>query len=284
VRTDIPTSWSLGTLALAALAAVTKSFGAFDPGTYRDGIWAASQMRGADTVALFTLVPLLAVSAVLARRGTPRGLVIWLGALHLLVYDVAFYLYGAAFNAWFLAYVAMCAGALVLLVAGLTRLDIDALGEAFSPATPRAWPAALLTLLGLGLGGLWIAQSIGFLLNGEVPSSVVASGHPTALVFAIDLTLLVPFFFWGAAGLLARRPWGRVMAAAVATNGTIYTLLLFGMAVRADPAVVEGATALIPLWLALSLVCGTVAVGLLRHLPARRLSPGRSATPRPHAP
>jgi len=270
VRTDIPTGWSLATLALAALAAVTKAFGAFDPGTYRDGIWAASQMRGADTVALFTLVPLLAVAAVLARRGTPRGLVIWLAALHLLVYDVAFYLYGAAFNAWFLSYAAMFAGALVLLVAGLTRLDIDALGEAFSPATPRVWPAALLTLLGLGLGGLWVAQSIGFLLSGEVPSSVIASGHPTALVFAIDLTLLVPFFFWGAAGLLAARPWGRVMAAAVATNGTIYTLLLFGMAVLADPTVVEGATALIPLWLALSLVCGTVAVGLLRHLPNGR--------------
>jgi hypothetical protein len=239
-------------------------------------------MRGADAVALVTLVPLLAVAAVLARRGSPRGLVLWLAALHVLVYDVAFYLFGAAFNAWFLSYAALVAGALTLLVAALVRIDVDALGAAFAPSTPRRWPAVLLTLLGLGLGGLWIGQSVAFLATGAVPSSVAASGHPTALVFAIDLTLLVPFFLWGAAGLTAGRPWGRVLAAAIATSGAVYTLLLAGMAVGADPTVVEGARALIPLWLALSAVSATVAVALLRHLPARR--PTSAAAARPVAP
>jgi hypothetical protein len=282
VRTDIPASWAGATLALAILAAITKAAGAFAPGTYRDGVWAASQMRGADVVALLTLVPLLAVAAVLARRGTPRGLVLWLAALHVLVYDVAFYLFGAAFNAWFLAYAALVAGALMLLTAALVRLDIDAVGAAFGPATPRRWPAALLTLLGVGLGGLWIGQSVAFLTTGVVPSSVAASGHPTALVFAIDLTLLVPFFLWGAVGLAAGRPWGAVLAATVATSGAVYTLLLAGMAVRADPTVVEGARALIPLWLALSAISATVAVALLRHLPERL--PASAAARRPVPP
>lgn len=71
--TKLPLSWMGTTVALALLAVFEKAFGAFAPGTYRDPLWTASQLRGADAVALFTLVPLLAISAVWAARGSPRG-------------------------------------------------------------------------------------------------------------------------------------------------------------------------------------------------------------------
>lgn len=269
MRTTLPASWTGTTLALAVLAAFVKAFGAFAPETYRDPLWTASQLRGADTVALFTLVPLLGVSAVWARRGDPRGLLVWLGALHVLVYDVAFYLYGAAFNRWFLAYAALVAGGLVLLVAALYRLDLEEVGRAFDARTPDRWPAAVLAVLGLGLGGVWSSQAIAYLMTGTLPSSVVASGHPTAVVFAVDLTLLVPFFLLAAVGLWRRRPWGRALAAAVSVSGATYTLLLAGMGVGADPAVVEGASVLVPLWLTLGTAAAVVAVALLRHAPSR---------------
>jgi hypothetical protein len=269
MRIAPPPSWLATTLTLALLAAFVKAFGAFAPATYRDPVWTASQLRGADVVALFTLVPLLLLSAAWARRGAPRGVLLWLGALHVLVYDVAFYLFGAAFNAWFLAYAALVAGGLVLLVAALYRLDLDALGRAFDTTTPHRWPAAVLALLGLGLGGVWASQAVAYLATGTLPSSVVASGHPTAVVFAIDLTLLVPFFLFAAAGLWRRSPWGRVLAAAVSVSGATYTMLLAGMGLGADPAVVEGASVLVPLWLALGAASAAVAVTLLRHAPSR---------------
>lgn len=269
MRTVLPASWLGTTLALAVLAAFVKAFGAFAPGTYRDPLWTASQLRGADVVALFTLVPLLGVSAVWARRGAPRGLLVWLGALHVLVYDVTFYLYGAAFNAWFLAYAALVAGGVVLLVAALYGLDLRAVGRGFDAATPHRWPAAVLAVLGVGLGGVWLSQAIAYLASGTLPSSVVASGHPTAVVFAVDLTLLVPFFLLGAVGLWRRRPWGRVVATAVSVSGATYTLLLAGMGIGADPSVVEGASLLVPLWLTLGFASAAVAVVLLRHAPSR---------------
>lgn len=269
---SIPHGWAVASWALAALAAVTKAAGAFLPGTYRDGAWAASQMRGADLVALAILPVLLAASAAAARRGSPRGVLLWLAALHLLLYDVAFYLYGAAYNDFFLAYAALSAGALVLLAAALARLDLDALGAGFAARTPRRWPSVVLTFLGVGLGGTWLAQSIAALATGTVPATVVASGHPTALVFAIDLTMLVPFFLLGAWGLWHDRPWGRVAATVVAVSGAAYTALLAGMAVGADPTVVEGATALLPLWVTLGAAAASVAWALLRHAPVHALA------------
>ena len=277
MRIELPDAWAWTTVALAVLAAVTKAFGAFVPDTYRDGIWTASQLRGADLVALFVLVPLLTVSAVWARRGAARGVLVWLGALHVLVYDVTFYLYGAAFNAWFLAYAAMVAGGLTLLLAAVHRLDLASVGAAFHPATPRRAPAVVLTLLGAGLGGVWVAQALAYLATGTLPASVAASGHPTAVVFAVDLTLLVPFFLLAAVGLWRRRSWGRVLASAVAVSGATYTLLLAGMGVGADPSVVEGATALVPLWLGLGVASAAVAVTLLRHAPALPNSATRTA-------
>jgi hypothetical protein len=269
MRSALPSSWLGATLALAVLAAFVKAFGAFAPGTYRDPLWTASQLRGADTVALVLLVPLLAASALWARRGAPRGVLVWLGALHVLVYDVAFYLFGAAFNAWFLAYAGLVAGGIVLLVAALYRLDLDAIGRGFDAATPHRWPAAVLAALGVGLGGVWLAQALAYLATGTLPSSVVASGHPTAVVFAIDLTLLVPFFLLAAAGSWRRRPWGRVLATAVSVSGATYTMLLVGMAIGADPTVVQGASLLVPLWGTLGLASASVAVVLLRHAPVR---------------
>jgi len=269
MHTSIPKAWAVTSWALAVLAAATKAAGAFLPGTYRDGVWAASQMRGADLVALAILPALLAAGAEAARRGAPRGVLVWLAALHLLLYDVAFYLYGAAYNDFFLAYTALSAGALVLLTAALARLDLDAIGAGFAAGTPRRWPAIVLAILGLGLGGTWLAQSIAALASGTVPASVVASGHPTALVFAIDLTMLVPFFLLGAWGLWRDRPWGRVAATVVAISGAAYTALLAGMAIGADPTVVQGATALLPLWATLGVAAASVAWTLLRHAPNR---------------
>lgn len=269
MRIEVPRSWLGTTWTLAVLAACVKAFGAFAPATYDDPLWTSSQLRGADAVALFTLVPLLLLSAGWAGRGDPRGVLVWLGALHVLVYDVAFYLFAAAFNAWFLAYAALVAGGLVLLVAALYHVDLDGLGRAFDAATPHRWPAAVLGLLGLGLGGVWVSQAIAYLATGTLPSSVVSSEHPTAVIFAIDLTLLVPFFLLAALGLWRRRPWGRVLATAVSVSGATYTLLLAGMGIAADPTVVEGASVLVPLWLTLGVASAAVAVTLLRHAPTR---------------
>ena len=40
------------------------------------------------------------------------------------------------------------------------------------------------------LGGLWIGMSMSYLFTGNIPQTVIESEHPTAVVFATDLSML----------------------------------------------------------------------------------------------
>jgi hypothetical protein len=87
-------------------------------------------------VTLLVAVPLLAVTPVLARRGSVRATLVWPGLLAHLAYNDAFYLFGAALNAFFPLYVAVLVLAVAALVAALVRLDVAAASTAFSSGTP----------------------------------------------------------------------------------------------------------------------------------------------------
>jgi len=73
---------------------------------------------------------------------------------------------------------------------------------------------------------VYAAQSIVFIVTGQVPAIVTLSGHPTNVVFALDLTLLIPWLVVGALWLVKRRPWGYVIAAILSIKGPLYTLVL----------------------------------------------------------
>jgi hypothetical protein len=89
---------------------------------------------------------------------------------------------------------------------------------------------AYLVLLAAGLAGAWIAQSLAFVVGDDVPQIVTDSGHPTSVVFALDLTLLVPFTVLAAVLLWRRRPWGYVLATAMLVKGVTYAAALLAMA------------------------------------------------------
>lgn len=72
----------------------------------------------------------------------------------------------------------------------------------------------------LAVGLLWvvvIAIWVGFITTGQLPPIVIQTGHPTSLVFALDLSLVVPVLVLGAIWLWKRRPWGYVLAAIAKT-------------------------------------------------------------------
>jgi hypothetical protein len=188
-----------------------------------------------------------------------------------MLYNYAFYLFSAAFNQLFLVYAALFALPVFALIVLLPQLDVEAIGRGFRERTPVKAISVYMLLVGLVLGGLWAAQSLAFVFTGQVPQVVVDSGHPTGVIFAVDLTMLVPFFFLGAAWLWRRRPWGYVLGTAINVSGAIYTLALAGMGFSADRSVVAGAELLIPLWLALSAASLVSAGALLANL---RPAPG----------
>jgi hypothetical protein len=95
-----------------------------------------------------------------------------------------------------------------------------------------------------------------------VPQSVIDSGHPTAIVFALDLGVLLPAVLLGAIWLWQRRPWGYVLAVMVNVKGATYALALISMGVFMERAGIESG-GLLFLWIFFTVACVAAMLVLL---------------------
>jgi hypothetical protein len=257
---------------IAGVAVAACVCGLWVPGLYRDNRLVTAVWFGNDVVTLVLAVPVLVGSLVWARRGSGRGQLVWLGALDYMLYNSAFYLFAAAFNAAFLLYAALFALSIYALVFGFIGTD---LARATQRLRASRWVAAYMLLTVVTLGGLWTAMSLGFVFTGKVPAPVVSSGHPTAIVFALDLTLLLPPMALAAIWLWHRRPWGVALAIVLNVKGALYTAALAAGTFSAMQAGEPGAAAQLPVWLTLSVLSLAATLWLL--WPPRGLRTGPAA-------
>ncbi len=119
--------------ALAALMVVQTMLGLIFPGQYRDVEWIRLTWFGNDGVTLVVGVPLLVAALLLARRGSIRGLLLWLGMLGYGAYNYAYYMLGAALNASFPLYVAALLLSVITLILALSRIDVAEVAASFRP-------------------------------------------------------------------------------------------------------------------------------------------------------
>ena len=233
---------------------------------YRDNALVRTTWLGNDAVTLFLAVPILVAGMVLARRGSLKAQLIWMGALDYMLYNYAFYLFGAAFNAFFLIYAALLGLSIFALIFGLVNLDVTRIRRRFSERTPVKWIGGYFLFVALGLSVVYLMQSIGFIVTGQLPAIVTMSGHPTNVVFALDLTLLIPWLVVGAMWLIKRKPWGYVIAGILSVKGPLYTLVLGVNSVLVMSAGLTE-TSELPLWgtlTALGLVAGALLFGNMK--------------------
>jgi hypothetical protein len=193
---------------IAILAAIASAEGLFLSGLYRDNLLVISAWKGNDLVTLFIMVPILVTALFLSARGSQRALLVWMGALDYMLYNYAFYLFAGAFNWFFLVYTASLGLSIFALIFGLVSLDASTFAQRFRSKTPVKWIAGYMLLSALGLSIVYLAQSIGFIFTRQLPAVVTRTNHPTSIVFALDLTLLIPVMILGAIWLLQRKPWG----------------------------------------------------------------------------
>lgn len=256
------TSYTLSIM-VAFLAAVASACGLLIEGFYRDNALVTAAWRGNDLVTLVVAVPLLTASLVFIRRGSQRALLIWMAMLGYMLYNYAFYLFGAAFNHLFLVYVALFSLSTFALALSLPRLDAAAVRESFATRTPVRWVSGFMLFIAVVLGGIELAMASSFLFTGQVPQSVLQTGHPTGVVFALDLSLLIPTMVVSAILLWKRQPWGFVLGMMMMVKGATYTLALlvmvaFALKVSYDP--------LAPLWGVLFAGCLACCVALFRNM------------------
>jgi hypothetical protein len=251
---------------VAVLMIVAAAGGLLIEDHYRDNAFTAWAWRGTDLVTLVVAVPILIVALIFGRRGSFQAGLVWLGMLDYTLYNYAFYLFGAAFNRFFLIYVALFTLSIFALVFAITKVDAKEVRLRFASRTPVRWIAGYMLFVALGIGGLWIAQSLGFVFSGQVPQFITDVGHPTAIVFALDLSLVVPFLVLGAIWLWQRRSWGYVLAAILNVKGAVYMLALAGVSVAQAQAGFPEALTQLPLWGVLSLGFLVASLFLLGNL------------------
>lgn len=248
-------------LIIAMLAAVASAGGLFFPGLYRDNVLITCAWRGNDLITLAVAVPGLLVSMLFALRGSQKALLVWAGMLGYMVYNYIFYLYGAVFNVFFLLYVLLFTLSIYAIISVMIKLDVQAITNQFRARTPVKWIGGFMVFFAVLLGAMWIAMSLSFVFTGVVPQPILQTGHPTGVVFATDLSLLVSAMVIGGVLLWRRRSWGYSLAAIVLIKACTYGAAMITMSVfsynelgTVDP--------FIQLWIFLSVGC-IVSCGFL---------------------
>lgn len=214
------------TILIAVLATLASVGGLFIKGLYRDNLLVVSGWTGNDLATLLVAVPLLLAATIVARRGSRRAELIWLGMLDYMLYNYAFYLFGSAFNAFFPLYAALFTLSIFALIFGLAALDVKSLSEGLREKTPVKTIAGFMAFVALGLSAAYIAQWIAFLSSGQLPPIIALTGHPTSVVFALDFSLVIPVFLLAATWLWRRQPWGYALATIATVKGAVYMLAL----------------------------------------------------------
>lgn len=225
MNTKLKTAFVLSYL-IVLLAVIASAGGLIFRSAYRDNAFVKTTWLGNDAITLFLAVPILVAALVFSQRGSLKAQLVWMGVLDYLLYNYAFYLFGTAFNVFFLVYVALLGLSIFALIFGLINLDVNRISQQVRERTPVKWIGGYFLFVAFGLSAVYLSQSIGFIFTGQVPSIVTTSGHPTNVVFALDLTLLVPWLVLGALWLMKRQPWGFALTGILSIKGPLYTLVL----------------------------------------------------------
>jgi hypothetical protein len=241
---------------VAVFALAASAGGLFIPGLYRDNPFVLAAWRGNDLVTLAVATPVLVISLFLASRGSGRAQLVWLGMLDYTLYNYAFYLFAAAFNWFFLLYVSLFTLSIFALLFGLLRVDVSRISQQFTGNLPVKWVAGYMAFVAFGLTSIYLFQAFSFIATDEIPAIVLKTGHPTSVVPALDMSLVIPWLILGAVWLWQRRPWGYIIAAIISVKGAVYMLALTLVSLSAMSAGFPEAAAECPLW-------GFLSVGFL---------------------
>jgi hypothetical protein len=218
------------TFIVASLALIASIGGIFIEGLYHDN----SDIRGGWFVNDLITIPmsiLLIVTWLMQKRGDERPMLVWMGSMLYMFYNYAFYLFGAKFNAFFLIYTALFSFSLFSIIIGLLNINIHAIHESVAFRKRQRLISVFLFLLAVPLFILEVKQCLTFIFSSKSPEA------PT-LIFALDLSTVVPITILASVLLWKNHPWGNVLATMMLVKSFAYGLVLLSstlLTVRYDP-------------------------------------------------
>ena len=233
---------------------------------YWDTVSTAAQMQANDLVTLMLGLPLLVASFWLARRGSLRGRLLLTGTLGFFLYTYMSMCFGAAYNSFFLVYVALFGLSLYAFILSMMSFDLAALPARFSDRLPRRGIAGVFFFTAAFLALAWLGRIAATFAPGAIPA---LENITSMFIQAMDLALIVPLCVLAAILLLRRSPWGYLLASVAVlkfvTMGLAVSLMGLNQAqVGAPVSAVE--LVVFPIITLLNLA---LAVLLLRNVRAR---------------
>jgi hypothetical protein len=205
-------------------------------GQYRDVEWIAATWLGNDWVTLVVALPLLSAGIVLTRGRSVRGLLIWLGTLAYAIYNSAYYLLGAALNAFFPLYAVTVIVAGIALILALSGISPSGIARRFRAGTPTRLVGGYFVFVGLSLAAVWFGMWSAYVFAGR-PTPIEPEAFK--LVAALDTVLMVPTLAIGGILLWRRNAWGYIVSAIAGVQGSLYLLVL---TINSSIAVARGLT------------------------------------------
>lgn len=225
-NTDI---WLWLTAPIAILLAIAAGSGVFISALYRDTPNLVAQATGQDAITLVVALPTLAISALLASRGSQRARLVWLGGLVYTVYTYVGYAFAVRFNSLFLVYVALLGCSTYALIGGLVTTDWAGVKASFTERTPVKAVSIYLGVIAVLFYLLWLSEAVPASLSGNPPQSLIDAGTPTNFVQVLDMGWLLPAVVITSINLWRKQSLGYTLAGVLLTHFVLLTLAILSM-------------------------------------------------------
>jgi hypothetical protein len=241
---------------LALLMCLQSALGLWFPNQYHDADWIRASWFGNDWVTLITAVCLF-VSTIRPRPsfGSSRTLLLKLGVIAYAIYNYAYYLFGAALNAFFPLYVALAVLAVATLISEISHVDPERVAACFRPSTRLRLAAVYLSAVGIALTSVWMAMWTAYVFAGR-PTPIGPEAFK--LIAALDISMLAMPLAVGGWWLWQGRPWGYVVAPVAAIQSSLYLLVLSASSIVSIRRGLVEAPGELPIWNTLAAL--TIAV------------------------
>jgi hypothetical protein len=196
---------------------------------FYDTVSSTAQMQGNDLITLVVGLPLLAVSAWMAFRGSLRGRLLLTGTLGFILYTYLSMATLASFNMLFVVYIALFTFSMYAFILSMMSFDLNDLPKHFSEKLPRGWIAGLMFVV----AGFFALAWLGRIFAALQPDAVPALENTTTMVIQfMDLGLIAPAAVLGGILILRHSAWGYLLAAIMMTKGVTLGLAVSTMAIN----------------------------------------------------
>ena len=252
--------------AILFLMLIAGLSGIFMDDLYRDNLLVRSAWYGTDLITIILALPIFMVSIMLYKQEEEYGILLLLAMLFYSLYNYAFYLFGAAFNSMFLIYVAIFALSIYTIFMIIRRLRVEQIADRFRGNTPDKLIGIYMIIVGVFLGIFHISLSLGYVFTGEVPTIIINIAHPTNVIAALDLSMVVPIAIIGGVLIIKQRAWGYVLAVMWNFKGFVYMAALTSATVV---SYMNGATDSLfelILWVPISIGCLIISYIMLKKV------------------